>query len=76
MVSFRLLITGVPASDTQDELNEEEAQKQQTFARLKALLQFYQESGVKRNYFNSRLLFYYKRPGLTQYPDFWLCAVC
>lgn len=58
MVFFRLLITGAPASDTQDELNDEEAQEQQTFARLKALLQFHQESGVTRNDFNSRLLFY------------------
>lgn len=47
LLSVRLLNTVAPASDTQDEINEEEAHKQQTFARLKALLQFYQESEVK-----------------------------
>lgn len=47
LVSVRLLNTVAPASDTQDEINEEEAHKQQTSARLKALLQFYQESEVK-----------------------------
>ncbi|CAI5655433.1 unnamed protein product [Oreochromis niloticus] len=40
----RLLNAVAPASDTQDGSNEEEACKQQTFARLKALLHFYQES--------------------------------
>lgn len=40
----RLLNAVAPASDTQDGMNEEEVCKQQTFARLKALLQFYQES--------------------------------
>ncbi|XP_037645354.1 cohesin subunit SA-2 isoform X1 [Sebastes umbrosus] len=40
----RLLKTVAPASDTQDEINEEETHKQQTSARLKALLQFFQES--------------------------------
>ncbi|KAK2840061.1 hypothetical protein Q5P01_013801 [Channa striata] len=40
----RHLSTVVPACDTQDENNEEEAHRQQTFARLKALLHFYQES--------------------------------
>ncbi|XP_076602626.1 cohesin subunit SA-2 [Chaetodon auriga] len=37
------------ASDTQDEVNEEEAHKQQTFAQLKALLQFYQESELHKH---------------------------
>uniref|UniRef100_A0A3B4FY53 Cohesin subunit SA n=1 Tax=Pundamilia nyererei TaxID=303518 RepID=A0A3B4FY53_9CICH len=40
----RLLNAVAPASDTQDGSNEDEACKQQTFARLKALLHFYQES--------------------------------
>lgn len=47
MVFFRLLNTVAPASDTQDEMNDEEAHKQQTFARLKALLLFCQQSEVK-----------------------------
>lgn len=47
LVSVRLLNTVAPASDTQDQINEEEAHKQQTLAMLKALLQFYQESEVK-----------------------------
>uniref|UniRef100_A0A3Q3Q2R3 Cohesin subunit SA n=1 Tax=Monopterus albus TaxID=43700 RepID=A0A3Q3Q2R3_MONAL len=40
-----------PASDTQDGMNGEEegAQKQQTFARLKALLQFYRESKLHKH---------------------------
>ncbi|XP_035532229.1 cohesin subunit SA-2 [Morone saxatilis] len=45
----RLLNTVAPASDTQDEISEEEAHKQQTFARLKALLQFYQESELHKH---------------------------
>ncbi|XP_044073154.1 cohesin subunit SA-2 isoform X1 [Siniperca chuatsi] len=45
----RLLNTVAPASDTQDEINEDEAHKQQTFARLKALLQFYQESELHKH---------------------------
>uniref|UniRef100_A0A8C4EQF9 Cohesin subunit SA n=1 Tax=Dicentrarchus labrax TaxID=13489 RepID=A0A8C4EQF9_DICLA len=45
----RLLDTVAPASDTQDEISEEEAHKQQTFARLKALLQFYQESELHKH---------------------------
>ncbi|KAF1382811.1 hypothetical protein PFLUV_G00147670 [Perca fluviatilis] len=45
----RLLNTVAPASDTQDEINEEEAHKQQTSARLKALLQFYQESELHKH---------------------------
>lgn len=53
----RLLNTVAPASDTQDEMNEEETHKQQTFIKLKALLQFYQESEVKTHSFNSRPLF-------------------
>ncbi len=48
-VSHRLLNTAAPASDTQDEMNDEEKEKQQTFARLKALLQFYRESEVRTN---------------------------
>lgn len=47
LVFFRLLNSVAPASDTQDEMNDEEAHKQQTFARLKALLQFHQESEVR-----------------------------
>lgn len=47
IISPRLINTGPPASDTQNEMTEEEAQKQQTFARLKAVLQFYQESEVR-----------------------------
>lgn len=47
----RLLNTVAPASDTQDEMNEEETHKQQTFIKLKALLQFYQESEVKTLFF-------------------------
>lgn len=61
MVFFRLLITGAPASDTQDELNDEEAQKQQTSARLKALLQFYQESGVTRKRLQFKALILLKK---------------
>lgn len=44
MLFFRLLSS--VASDTQDEVNDEEADRQQTFARLKSLLQFYQDSEV------------------------------
>lgn len=44
MLFFRLLNS--VASDTQDEVNDEEADRQQTFARLKSLLQFYQDSEV------------------------------
>lgn len=48
LVSLRLLNTVASTSDTQAENNEEEeAHKQQTFTRLKALLQFHQESEVK-----------------------------
>lgn len=45
----RLLNTVAPASDTQDEMNEEETHKQQTFIKLKALLQFYQESELHKH---------------------------
>ncbi|XP_071335920.1 cohesin subunit SA-2 isoform X2 [Trachinotus anak] len=45
----KLLNTVAPASDTQDELNEEEAHTQQTSARLKALLQFYQQSELHKH---------------------------
>ncbi|XP_041806780.1 cohesin subunit SA-2 [Chelmon rostratus] len=46
----RLLNTVAPASDAQDEMNEEEeAHKQQVFVRLKALLQFYQESELHKH---------------------------
>lgn len=45
-VSGRLLNAVAPASDTQDGINEEEQLKQQIFARLKALLEFYQDSQV------------------------------
>lgn len=50
IVSVRLLNAVAPASDTQDGSNEEEASKQQTFARLKALLHFYQESEVNTDW--------------------------
>ncbi|MEQ2191771.1 hypothetical protein XENOCAPTIV_002356, partial [Xenoophorus captivus] len=43
----RLLSAVPPTSDNQDERNEEEEQRHQIFVRLKALLQFYQESEVK-----------------------------
>lgn len=43
-VFFRLLNS--VASDTQDEVNDEEADRQQAFARLKSLLRFYQDSEV------------------------------
>ena len=46
MVSSRLLNTAGPTSDTEDEINKVEVHKQHT-SRLKALLQFYQESEVK-----------------------------
>ncbi|XP_029386582.1 cohesin subunit SA-2 isoform X1 [Echeneis naucrates] len=45
----RLLKTVAPAADTQDELDGEEAHKQQTSARLKALLQFYRESELHKH---------------------------
>uniref|UniRef100_A0A665VQU9 Cohesin subunit SA n=1 Tax=Echeneis naucrates TaxID=173247 RepID=A0A665VQU9_ECHNA len=41
--------TVAPAADTQDELDGEEAHKQQTSARLKALLQFYRESELHKH---------------------------
>lgn len=47
LVFFRLLNTVAPTSDTQDEINDEEVHQQQTLVRLKALLQFYQESEVR-----------------------------
>ncbi|KAM4561585.1 cohesin subunit SA-2 isoform 1-T1 [Fundulus diaphanus] len=40
----RILCAVTPTSDNRDETNEEEEQRQQMFVRLKALLQFYQES--------------------------------
>eukprot|EP00064_Thunnus_orientalis_P009438 superscaffoldBa00001199_g9462 len=45
----RLLNTFAPAADNQDGMNEEEAHKEQTFARLKALLQFYQDSELHKH---------------------------
>ncbi|XP_059198613.1 cohesin subunit SA-2 [Centropristis striata] len=45
----RLLNTVAPASDTQEEIKEEEEHKLQTSARLKALLQFYQESELHKH---------------------------
>ncbi|KAG7238797.1 hypothetical protein INR49_030341, partial [Caranx melampygus] len=45
----RLLNTAAPAADTQEQLNEEEAHKQQTSARLKALLNFYQQSELHKH---------------------------
>lgn len=46
LVPFRVLSAEPSSSVTQDEMNDEETCKQQTYARLKALLQFYQESEV------------------------------
>lgn len=43
---FRLVNTGPSTSDTEEEMNDEEACKRQTFATLKAVLQFYQQSEV------------------------------
>ncbi|XP_034549022.1 cohesin subunit SA-2 isoform X2 [Notolabrus celidotus] len=46
----RLLNTASPASETQDDPNEEEEEhKQQTFTRLKALLRFFQESQLHKH---------------------------
>ncbi|XP_028289586.1 cohesin subunit SA-2 [Parambassis ranga] len=45
----RLLNAVAPASDTQDGVNEEEQLKQQIFARLKALLEFYQDSQLHKH---------------------------
>ncbi|KAK1903199.1 Cohesin subunit SA-2 [Dissostichus eleginoides] len=44
----RLLNTAGPTSDTEDEINEEDVHKQHT-SRLKALLQFYQESELHKH---------------------------
>ncbi|XP_047456471.1 cohesin subunit SA-2 [Mugil cephalus] len=44
LLYWRLLKAEAPAAHTQDDMNEEEEHKRQTSARLKALLQFYQES--------------------------------
>lgn len=46
LVSFRVLSNGPGSAVTQDKRNDEETCKPQTFARLKALLQFYEESEV------------------------------
>ncbi|KAM9709739.1 cohesin subunit SA-2 isoform 2-T2 [Menidia menidia] len=45
----RLLKAVPPTTDSQDELNEEEIHKQQAFSRLKALLQFYEESQLHKH---------------------------
>ncbi|KAM7407077.1 hypothetical protein PAMA_003009 [Pampus argenteus] len=45
----RLLNTSAAASDNQEGINEEEDHKEQTSARLKALLQFYQESELHKH---------------------------
>lgn len=45
----QLLNTEVPASDTQGEMNEEEAHERQTSARLRALLLFHQESELHKH---------------------------
>ncbi|KAK9538177.1 hypothetical protein VZT92_005729 [Zoarces viviparus] len=45
----RLLNTEAPASDTQGEMNEEEAHERQTSARLRALLLFHQESELHKH---------------------------
>uniref|UniRef100_A0A3Q3N2W7 Cohesin subunit SA n=1 Tax=Labrus bergylta TaxID=56723 RepID=A0A3Q3N2W7_9LABR len=45
----RLLNTAAPASDTQDEINDDEAQKQDIFSTLKALLQFFKESQLHKH---------------------------
>lgn len=50
LASLRLLNSSAAASDDQDGANEEEAHKQQTLVRLKALLKFYQESEVNQTH--------------------------
>lgn len=45
----RILCVEAPTSDNQDETNEEDLQRQQMFVRLKALLQFYQESELHKH---------------------------
>ncbi|XP_060909146.1 cohesin subunit SA-2 isoform X3 [Labrus mixtus] len=45
----RLLNTAAPASETQDEINDDEAQKQDMFSTLKALLQFFKESQLHKH---------------------------
>uniref|UniRef100_A0A3Q2QIY8 Cohesin subunit SA n=1 Tax=Fundulus heteroclitus TaxID=8078 RepID=A0A3Q2QIY8_FUNHE len=45
----RILCAVTPTSDNRDETNEEEEQRQQMFVRLKALLQFYQESELHKH---------------------------
>ncbi|XP_034417689.1 cohesin subunit SA-2 isoform X2 [Cyclopterus lumpus] len=45
----RVLDTVGPASDTQDEINEEAAHKRQASSRLRALLHFYQESELHKH---------------------------
>ncbi|KAF7652393.1 hypothetical protein LDENG_00097680 [Lucifuga dentata] len=42
-------LLNVPASDAQEDASEKEAHKRQTFSRLKALLQFYQESELHKH---------------------------
>lgn len=46
LVSFRVLSTGPCSTVSHDEMSDEDICKHQTYARLKALLQFYQESEV------------------------------
>uniref|UniRef100_H3C8Q5 Cohesin subunit SA n=1 Tax=Tetraodon nigroviridis TaxID=99883 RepID=H3C8Q5_TETNG len=49
LVFSRVLSTGPGSTGTQDERNDEETCKRQTYARLKALLQFYQESELHKH---------------------------
>ncbi|XP_077435821.1 cohesin subunit SA-2 isoform X2 [Vanacampus margaritifer] len=44
LLFLRVLSTDDPATNNQDEISQEEAHKQQTFTRFKALLEFYQSS--------------------------------
>ncbi|XP_035030601.2 cohesin subunit SA-2 isoform X1 [Hippoglossus stenolepis] len=49
LLYLKLLSSGAHTSDSQDEINEEEAHKLQTSARLKSLLQFHQESELHKH---------------------------
>ena len=46
LVYFRVLSNGLCSTVTEDKRNDGETCKPQTYAKLKALLQFYQESEV------------------------------
>ncbi|XP_062257949.1 cohesin subunit SA-2 isoform X3 [Platichthys flesus] len=49
LLYLRLLSSGGHTSDSQDEINEEEAHRLQTSARLKSLLQYHQESELHKH---------------------------